>query len=226
MASLKDMLAAQGLLLATHNQGKLKEIQTLLAPLNINCLLASDKNLPEPEENGDSFVANAMIKSIAAAKATGMPSLSDDSGLAVPALGGSPGIYSARWAGPNKDFTVASARIKTELAQAGCPLNSPAYFVCVLSLALPGVAALDIPNIQNDLFNITTATQDELFCINIEGRINGHLTFPARGDQGFGYDPIFIANGMAETFAEITPAKKQAISHRANAFKGLVSLIN
>ena len=261
MAELKAFLAEKGLLIATHNAGKLKEIQQLLAPLDISCCSAADKQLGEPEENGSTFADNAMIKSVAALKATDMPSMSDDSGLVVPALGGDPGIYSARWAGPNKDFDYAMKSVCIALEAKKQPLDAEAYFVCVFSLALPkhithpvygggkgGALPLAETESANKLasvppppnaseheasrkrggdYSISHATYEDTTCINIEGRVHGRLTFPPRGGQGFGYDPIFVANGMAPlTFAEIDPAEKQQISHRANAFKGFLEVLN
>ncbi len=179
------------LVIASHNAGKVAEIAELIAPLKIKVISASKANIVEPEETGSTFAENAALKAEHAATASGLPALSDDSGLVVPAIGGAPGIYSARWAGANKDFSIAFARIQKELQ------NNPAdaYFICVL--------ALSIPNEQTRLF---------------EGRIDGTLTFPPRGDKGFGYDPIFIPNGYPITFAEIDPVEKNRISHRARAF--------
>lgn len=184
--------AHDNLVIASHNRGKVAEFSTLLAPLNISVHSASDMKLHEPEETGNSFAENAMLKAQHAVNATGLPSLADDSGLAVDALGGAPGIYSARWAGPDKDFTVAFERIRKELQGAS---ETSAHFVCMLALCIPG-------------------EQTQLF----EGRISGALTFPPRGEKGFGYDPIFIPEGHQITFAEMNPADKNVISHRARAF--------
>jgi XTP/dITP diphosphohydrolase len=224
---LASILAKQGLIIATHNAGKLREIQALLTPLNITCTSAAARDLLEPEENGDTFIANAMIKSRAATLATGAPSLSDDSGLVIPALGGAPGIYSARWAGEEKDFSVAFARIQHELESRGEALNTAAYFVCVLSLAIPRtfVPSLSVLDDSGASYTITTAEEEGLYFINIEGRVHGSLSLPARGAQGFGYDPIFVKDGMTQTFAEIPPEAKHAISHRANAFQGFLKLL-
>lgn len=184
------------LVVASHNAGKVREIDALLAPLNITVRSAGELNLPEPEETGDTFEANAALKSEAAAKASGFWALADDSGLAVPALDGAPGIYSARWAGESKDFTHAMARVAHELHARGQEANgAAAYFVCVLALSGP---------------DGTTHTY--------RGEIHGTLTFPARGEHGFGYDPIFVPNGYAETFGEMDPTMKHNISHRAIAF--------
>jgi XTP/dITP diphosphohydrolase len=186
------------LVLATHNAGKLKEISQLLAPLGIQVASAAEYGLPEPEETGDSFAANAALKALAAAGGSGLPALADDSGLSVHALGGAPGIYSARWAGPEKDFALAMARIEREL---GAATDRRAAFVCVLALAWPDGRVE-----------------------SVEGRIEGSLVFPPRGGKGFGYDPIFVPEGGTETFAEIDPMEKQRISHRARAFARLLAL--
>lgn len=180
------------LVVASHNPGKVREIGELIAPFGLSTVAAADLGLPEPVEDGDTFVANAALKARAAAAASGEAALADDSGLVVPALGGAPGIYSARWAGPDKDFSVAMRRVEAELAGAA---DAAAYFVCVLALAWPDGSV--------DAF---------------EGRVNGHLVFPPRGTNGFGYDPIFVADGKQETFGEMDPAAKHAMSHRANAF--------
>lgn len=251
MANIANILSEHGLLIATHNQGKLTEIQALLAKHRIQCYSADDKHLDEPEEDGETFIENAMIKSLAAAQITNMPCLADDSGLVVPALGGDPGIYSARWAGPDKNFDYAMKSVRIALEAKKQPLDSEAYFVCVLSLALPGAllngtrsesvgesatsasdqrAALcdfqeKIAGVKNKKFSISTTELDGVQCINVEGRVYGKLTFPPRGQMGFGYDPIFIPDGMEQTFAEIDSDTKQSISHRANAFNGLIEVI-
>jgi XTP/dITP diphosphohydrolase len=183
------------LVIASHNAGKVKEIGELIAPFKIPVLSATQANIDEPEETGDSFSENASLKALNASEKSGKPSLADDSGLVVPAIGGSPGIYSARWAGPDKDFTVAFKRIEQELEMKTPGIkNADAYFICVLALSL----------------------QDGMHVF--EGRIDGTLTFPPRGMKGFGYDPIFIPKGYDITFGEMDPVKKNAISHRANAF--------
>ena len=191
------------LVVASHNQGKVREIKALLGPHGIEPLSAGELKLPEPEETGLSFAANAELKARAAADASRHPALADDSGLAVDALDGAPGIYSARWAGPTKDFRIAMNRIHDELRHKGLTskemATSAAKFVCALCIALP-------------------SGESRTF----EGEVHGHLTFPPRGDHGFGYDPIFIADGMQQTFAEIDPAKKHAMSHRAKAFEKLL----
>ena len=187
--------AGSRLVIASHNPGKVEEISALLAPFRIVTVSAASLGLPEPEETGDSFEANAALKARAAAEAGQMPALADDSGLVVPALGGAPGIYSARWAGPSKDFASAMARVHRELGD-----QAPsASFVAVLGLAWPGRAT-------------------ELF----RGEAEGTLTWPPRGNRGFGYDPMFIPLGHTRSFGEIDPAEKHRISHRARAFAKLV----
>ena len=189
-------LRGQKLVIATHNPGKVVEIAELLKPLDLQIISVGDLGFPEPEETGATFTDNAVLKARAAAQASGLPALADDSGLSVSALNGAPGIYSARWAGPSKDFNLAMRRVHDELG------NSPdrsAAFVCVLALAMPqgGVQSF-------------------------EGRIEGNLVWPARGDKGFGYDPIFVPNGHDITFAEMNPAQKHSMSHRARAFEKLL----
>ena len=186
------------LVVASHNEGKVREIKALLGPHGILPISAGSLRLPEPEETGLTFAANAQIKALASAKGSGHAALADDSGLCVDALDGAPGIYSARWAGPTKDFRIAMNRIHDELRHKGLS-TSAAKFVCALSLALP-------------------SGEMQTF----EGEVHGHLSFPPRGDHGFGYDPIFMADGMEQTFAEIDPAKKHAMSHRARAFEKLL----
>ncbi len=186
------------LVVASHNEGKVREIKALLGPHGIVAVSAGSLGLPEPEETGASFAANAQIKAHASATASHHAALADDSGLCVDALGGAPGIYSARWAGPTKDFRIAMTRIHDELRDKGLS-TSAAKFVCALCIALP-------------------SGESHVF----EGEVRGSLTFPPRGDHGFGYDPIFIADGMEQTFAEIDPAKKHAMSHRAKAFEKLL----
>ncbi|MGE3334715.1 MAG: RdgB/HAM1 family non-canonical purine NTP pyrophosphatase [Rhodospirillaceae bacterium] len=185
------------LVLASHNQGKLREIRELLAPFNAEVISAGDLGLPEPEETGLSFVANAELKALAAAMGAQLIALSDDSGLAVDALNGAPGIYSARWAGPEKDFNLAMRKIQN--AMGDNPVKT-ARFICALTLAWP-----------------------DGHCETVEGKVEGTLTFPPRGDHGFGYDPIFIPDGFDITFGEMDPAKKHEMSHRADAFRKLVA---
>lgn len=186
------------LVVASHNPGKVREIKALLGPHGIEPISAGDLGLPEPDETGTTFAANAELKALAAAKGSGHAALADDSGLCVDALDGAPGIYSARWAGPTKDFRIAMTRIQDELRHKGL-VTSKAHFTCALSLALP-------------------SGEMQTFV----GEVHGSLTFPPRGDHGFGYDPIFIADGMDQTFAEIDPAAKHAMSHRAKAFEKLL----
>src|SRR5271156_5411789 len=186
------------LVIASHNKGKVREIRELLEPFALTIKGADELGLREPEETEPTFVGNALLKARAAAQASGEVSLADDSGLAVTALDGAPGIYSARWAGEARDFVSAMARVERELKMKNATDHS-AKFVCVLALATPnGEAAV------------------------FEGEVEGTLTFPARGDKGFGYDPIFVANGMRETFGEIEPAIKHGMSHRARAFRKLL----
>jgi XTP/dITP diphosphohydrolase len=183
------------LVIASHNQGKVAEISALLTPFAIEAVSAASLGVAEPEETGDSFEANAALKARAAGKATGMPALADDSGLVVPALGGAPGIYSSRWAGPGKDFRSAMERVHRELGDR----DRSARFVAVLALGWP----------DGDL---------ELF----RGEAAGRLIWPPRGERGFGYDPMFVPEGGVETFGEMEPAQKHKISHRARAFVALV----
>ncbi|HMI94886.1 MAG TPA: RdgB/HAM1 family non-canonical purine NTP pyrophosphatase [Micropepsaceae bacterium] len=186
------------LVVASHNQGKLREIMELIAPFGIKPVGAAELGLPEPEETGSSFAANAILKAEAAAQGSGLSSLADDSGLCVPALDNAPGIYSARWAGPAKDFRLAMRRVEEELRQSESH-DARAFFVCALALAAPRAAT-------------------EVF----EGRVYGSLTFPPRGHNGFGYDPIFVPEGYRVTFGEMLPAEKHAMSHRARAFAKFV----
>ncbi|MDP2620148.1 MAG: RdgB/HAM1 family non-canonical purine NTP pyrophosphatase [Hyphomicrobiales bacterium] len=189
------------LVVASHNQGKVREMRDLLAPFAVETIAADDLSLAEPTEAGDTFAANARLKAMAAAKESGLPAVADDSGLVVDALGGAPGIYSARWAGPKRDFSKAMEGVELELrAQAASGKTSRrARFVCALCLAWPDGHA-------------------EAF----EGEVEGALIWPPRGDKGFGYDPMFVADGQTETFGEMEPARKHAMSHRARAFKKLI----
>lgn len=197
MAAPRRVAATETLVIASHNPGKVREIAALLEGRVAGVEAAGALGLDEPEETGDSFIANAELKARAAAIASGRVVLADDSGLAVAALGGQPGIYSARWAGPGKDFTAAMARVQRELGDAA---DRRAQFVCALSLGWP-----------------------DGHCETIEGRIDGTLVWPARGSRGFGYDPIFLPEGEALTFGEMEPDRKHAISHRARAFAGLIA---
>ena len=188
------------LIVATHNPGKLREIVELLQPFGAKISSAGERGLPEPEETGLTFIANAELKALAAAQAAGVPALADDSGLAVTALGGAPGIYSARWAGPEKDFGAAMERVRREVEATGTA-DDQAAFICALTLAWP-----------------------DGHCESFEGRVEGKLVFPPRGTRGFGYDPIFIARGWDITFGEMDPARKHEMSHRADAFRQLVAV--
>jgi len=186
------------LVIASHNQGKVREIRELLEPFALTIVGAAELGLPEPEETGSTFVENALLKARAAANASGHDALADDSGLAAAALDGAPGIYSARWAGEKKDFGAAMARVEREL-QTRNAKDFSAKFVCALALAKP--------NGKTESF---------------EGEVAGSLVFPPRGGKGFGYDPIFVAAGMTETFGEIEPVIKHRMSHRARAFRKLI----
>ena len=186
------------LLVASHNAGKVREIGELLAPYHIDVVSAATLGLPEPEETGDSFVANAELKARAAATRSGLVALADDSGLVVEALEGAPGIYSARWGGPAKDFSLAMRKVH-EALEAKNTINRRAHFACALSLAWP-----------------------DGHTISFEGQVHGSIVWPPRGDRGFGYDPIFVADGHDITFGEMDPAEKHKISHRAAAFRQLI----
>ena len=194
-------LAAGRLVIASYNPGKVREIVDMLGPYGIAPVSAAELDLPEPEETGTTFVANAELKARAAADLTGLPALADDSGLCVDALGGDPGIFSARWGGPNKDFSLAMARVNDALAAAGPDVSRAAHFVCALALAWPDGHV-------------------EWF----EGRVDGTLVWPPRGTGGFGYNPIFQPLGSDRTFAEMPDAKK-AISHRAAAFAEMMAAV-
>ena len=183
------------LVVASHSQGKVEEISALLAPFAIDAVSAGTLGLAEPEETGTSFEANAALKAKAAADASGLPAIADDSGLVVPALGGAPGIYSARWAGASKDFGFAMKRVHAQLGER----DRSARFVAVLALAWPDGSL-------------------ELF----RGEAPGRLVWPPRGERGFGYDPMFVPLGGSQTFGEMEPAEKHKISHRAHAFAKLV----
>jgi len=185
------------LVIASHNQGKVREINELIAPYGLQAISAGDLSLPEPVEDGDSFAANAILKAQAASTASGLAALSDDSGLEVAGLEGAPGIYSARWGGPDKDFNMAMQRVEEELAAKGCvePSQRGANFTCALALAVPG-------------------QETQVF----EGKVFGQIVWPPRGSKGFGYDPFFVATGESETFGEMEPGRKHQMSHRAQAF--------
>jgi len=194
-------LAGDHLVIASHNKGKIPEIAALLEGRVARLTSAAEHGVPEPEETGDSFIANAELKARFVAGATGLPSLADDSGVAVTGLGGDPGIYSARWAerpdGGGRDFAYAMEQVRLKL---GDNPDRGARFVCALSLCWP-----------------------DGHCETVEGEIRGQLVWPARGTKGFGYDPIFVPDGHDRTFGEMESAEKHAMSHRADAFRKLVA---
>jgi XTP/dITP diphosphohydrolase len=191
------------LVVASHNPGKVREIFELVAPHGLSVASAGELGLPEPEETGATFAQNALLKAVAAARGAALPALADDSGIEVEALGGAPGIYSARWAGPSKDFAVAMRWVADELEAHGAWTAAPgprANFIAVLCLAWPdGEVA------------------------SFEGKVWGHLIWPPRGSKGFGYDPMFVPEGHTLTFGEMEPDAKHAISHRARAFQQFAS---
>ena len=200
------MRTIEKLVIATHNPGKLREIGELLAPLGIDCVGAAELGLPEPEEIGNSFIDNADLKAREAADLSGLPALADDSGIAVDALHGLPGIFSARWAedeSGHRDFARAMERVWREVEATGDDASRDAHFACALSLAWP-----DDGQVQS-----------------FEGRVDGKLTWPPRGDKGFGYDPMFVPIGYSETFGEMDQVEKHRISHRADAFRKLVAAL-
>jgi XTP/dITP diphosphohydrolase len=192
------------LVVASHNPGKVREIKALLGPLGMEPVSAAELDLPEPEETGTTFIANAELKARAAADLSGLPALADDSGLCVEALGLDPGIFSARWAGESKDFGMAMQRVQERLEQQGPDAGRDAFFVCALSVAWPD------GHIES-----------------FEGRVDGVLVWPPRGELGFGYDPMFLPHGHDQTFGEMDPVLKHSISHRAAAFEMLkAALLN
>ena len=191
------------IVIATHNPGKLREIRELMVPFGIECVGAAELDLPEPEETGTTFVDNADLKARQAADLSGLPALADDSGLAVDALGGRPGIHSARWAedeAGNRDWMRAMERVWNEISAPGPDASRDAHFVCALALAWP----------------------DDGQAESFEGKVHGTLVWPPRGDRGFGYDPMFVPVGYDLTFGEMEPSQKHSISHRAHAFEKLV----
>jgi XTP/dITP diphosphohydrolase len=190
------------LVLASHNAGKLREIGALVAPWRLDVRAASDFGLPEPAETENTFEGNALLKARFSARGSGHTALADDSGLVVPALDGAPGVWSADWAGVPRDFGRAMDRVRAELAARGQGQGTPAHFVCVLALA-------------------NSDGQEVVF----RGEVHGTLAFPPRGSRGFGYDPIFVPDGHGETFGEMDPAAKHAMSHRAAAFARLVATL-
>ena len=191
--SMIRRLSPGRLVAATHNKGKVSELKDLFEPLGFDVVSAIELALPEPEETEATFAGNAILKARAAAEATGAPALSDDSGLSVAALGDAPGIYSARWAGEPRDFSRAMEKVQRELDDIGATDRS-AKFVCALAVVWPDGHA-------------------EVF----EGEVHGELTWPPRGNKGFGYDPVFVADGESITFGEMEPQRKHAMSHRAKA---------
>jgi len=190
------LIKGMRIVVATHNVGKVPEISALLGG-NYELVTAGQLNLPEPDETESTFTGNAMLKARHAAELSGEVSLADDSGLSVAALDGAPGIFSARWAGPGKDFAVAMKKVEERLEEIGAT-DRTAWFTSALAVAWP-----DGP------------------CVVVQGEVHGQLTFPPRGDRGFGYDPLFIPNGGDQTFGEMEPAAKDAISHRTVAFAKL-----
>jgi XTP/dITP diphosphohydrolase len=187
------------IVVASHNEGKVRELAELFAPYGVACVSAASFGLKEPEETGASFAENAALKAEAAAKASGMTAIADDSGLEVAALGGAPGIHAARWGGETRDFGIAMARVHRELEAKGAS-DLRANFTCALALAAP----------QGPV---------RVF----EGKVFGTLIWPPRGSRGFGYDPIFVPDGYGETFAEMAPALKNELSHRMRAFEKLMA---
>jgi XTP/dITP diphosphohydrolase len=193
------------LVIASHNTGKLREIGALIAPFGVTAIRAADLGVEEPEETEDTFIGNALIKARASARATGLPALSDDSGIEVAALGGAPGVYTANWAeltpGGPRDFYRAMARVEDEITKTGSA-DRRARFICVLALVLPDGT-------------------EHVF----EGRVKGHLAHAPRGELGFGFDPVFIPEGYDITFGEMDPDLKHAMSHRADAFEKFVAAV-
>ena len=186
------------LVLATHNPGKVVELADLLNPHGLDVVSAGELGLPEPDETETSFIGNARLKALSAATLSGLPAIADDSGLCVDGLGGAPGIYSARWAGPGKDFSVAMARVNDELGTQ----PRTAHFICALCVAWPD-------------------GHTEV----VEGRVDGTLVWPPRGGNGFGYDPMFLMDSKAQTYGEMPRAEKEADNHRARAFRQLDALL-
>jgi XTP/dITP diphosphohydrolase len=196
------MISLRGrLVVASHNQGKVREIGALLAPLGVEAVSAAELGLPEPEETETTFAGNAQLKARAAAEASGLTALADDSGLEVFALGGEPGVYSARWAGPGRDFRVAMERVWTSLQARGAD-DFSARFVCALALAMPG-------------------GETHVF----EGEARGAIVWPPRGHKGFGYDPVFLPDGQSRTFGEMSHDEKLPLTHRARAFEKLLTAL-
>jgi XTP/dITP diphosphohydrolase len=206
------------LVVATHNAGKLREISALLAPYGMEPVSAGDLGLPEPAETGTTFAENALIKAYSAAQGSGLPALADDSGLCVAALGGRPGVYTADWAErqtfegqAGRDWYMAMGKVEGMLCALGADVDRSAYFACTLALAWPAPGGR--PEIEKG--------SEQVF----EGRVPGSLTWPPRGTLGFGYDPVFVPTDYDQTFAELDPAHKHSISHRADAFAKLVAAV-
>jgi XTP/dITP diphosphohydrolase len=196
------------LVIASHNPGKIREIGALLGPYGIEPVSAASLDLPEPEETGTTFAANALLKAVASCDLSGLPALADDSGLCVEALGGEPGVYTANWAETGghgqagRDWMLAMGKVEERLNALGKDVSRKAYFACTLALAWPDGS-------------------DAIF----EGRVEGTLIWPPRGDRGFGYDPMFVPDGFTETFGEMDPVAKHRMSHRADAFAKLVAAV-
>ncbi len=191
----RRLARGEQVVVATHNEGKLREIAALIAPCGLGAVSAGALGLPEPEETEATFAGNARLKAEAAARASGLPALADDSGFSVAALGGAPGVLSARWAGPGRDFAAAMQRVRDAMGEAG---DRRAWFTCALCLAWPdGEQATYV------------------------GRVEGSVTWPPRGCRGFGYDPMFVPAGEIETYGEMQPGRKEAASHRARAMAQL-----
>jgi XTP/dITP diphosphohydrolase len=195
-------LAPGKLVIASHNEGKVREIRALLVPYGVEPVSAKSLDLPEPEETGTTFVANAELKAMQAADLSGLPALADDSGLCVKALNGDPGIFSARWAGEAKDFGLAMQLVENNLQKLEPEVDRDAHFVCALALAWPDGHV-------------------EWF----EGRVDGMLVWPPRGENGFGYDPMFLPDGHQRTFGEMAADEKTPLTHRADAFRQLVAAV-
>jgi XTP/dITP diphosphohydrolase len=197
VATARRLARGMRLVVASHNPGKVAEIAELIGPYGLDVVSAGELGLPEPEETEATFAGNARLKAVAAARASGLPALSDDSGLEVAALDGAPGIHSARWAGPAKDFSLAMRRVHEAVVARGRwgDIGPEANFTCALCLGWPG-------------------GESRIF----EGKVFGRLVWPSRGTRGFGYDPMFLPDGGTLTFGEMEPAAKHAISHRARAF--------
>ena len=194
------------LVIASHNAGKVREIRALLEPYGIDPVSAASLDLPEPEETGTTFAANALLKAVSSCDLSGIVALADDSGLCVEALGGEPGVYTANWAEPEdggpRNWMMAMQKVEDRLQALGADVSRRAHFVCTLALVWPDGS-------------------DALF----EGRVEGTLVWPPRGERGFGYDPVFVPDGYTETFGEMDPVAKHAISHRADAFAKLVATV-